>query len=57
MIIIGNTKLMSLQEVLENVRQDMSKYGIHVEEVNVELLAVALDESPDFIRGALSQWE
>jgi hypothetical protein len=57
MITLGTEKLMSRSEVLGNIKKHMKTHGVTVKEMSIEaiiLLAIALDEDSDFIRGALS---
>ena len=56
MITLSNgDKLMSMQEVLTRVRGQVGKYLGELDALSFEIkmLAVALDESEDFIRGAI----
>jgi len=58
MIRIANDKLFSLAEVLERVRdytqqQHVTDVGSAWFDVAIKVLAIALDESEDFIRGAI----
>jgi hypothetical protein len=60
MIAIGNDKLYSESEILANVRAYVKKHKItDIDEggfaFEIVILAVALDEPEDFIRGAIRQ--
>ena len=56
MITIGNDKLFSESEILKNVRDCVishNKGSIEKLDLGINLLAAALGEDADFIRGAL----
>ena len=60
MIVIGNDKLYSESEILANVRAYVKKYNITKIDsggfaFEILILAVALDEPEDFIRGAIKR--
>jgi hypothetical protein len=52
--ISSGDKLYSQSEILNNVRADMQQHDItEVDERFITILSIALNEPPDFIRGAL----
>jgi hypothetical protein len=57
MITLGTEKLMSRGEVLGNIKKSMRENGKKLTDIHPEtiaMLAIALDEDSDFIKGALS---
>jgi hypothetical protein len=56
MIIIGNDKLFSESEILKNIRDyviSRNKGGIEKLDFEINLIAAALGENVDFMKGAL----